>query len=67
MTRQERFERIIYSMEPKEAKAELLLEGYTEEEIPQRIFKAAVNTGDKALIKQIAKANLRSTLAALRG
>lgn len=67
MTRQERFEEIIYSMNPQEAKAELLLEGYTEDEIPQRIFKAAVKTGDKALIKEIARQNLRSTLAALRG
>ena len=67
MTKQERFERIIYSMEPKEAKAELLKEGYTEDEIPQRTFKAAIKIGDKELIKQIARQNLRSTLAALRG
>ena len=67
MNRQELFERIIYDYEnPMKAYSRLLQEGYTKDEIPQRTFKAALKTGDRDVIRQVASNNLRSNLAEYR-
>lgn len=63
MNRQERFEHIVYSMEPRAAQAELLAIGYTHREIRDCMYTAALKTGNKQVIKHIAKANLKAAIA----
>lgn len=62
MNKQEQFEQIVYSMEPKAAQTELLSIGFTHSEIRDCMYTAALKTGNSQVIKHIARANLKAAI-----